>query len=128
MEGFLPLLDELTPAFDTLNNVRVINELDLKSPVNVVRVPVFVNEKPNDHSLLGLHPAMKNRSIQKRSHFRDRCSLEARAGGRTLVLGRYTVSTIQQRMKLDLEVGGYAPGHYVLPSRDDAHSTAGLFQ
>jgi hypothetical protein len=52
MEVFLPLLDELTPTSDTSNTVSVISELYLKPPVNVVRVRVFLEKKPNDHSLL----------------------------------------------------------------------------
>jgi hypothetical protein len=53
MEVFLPLFDELTPASGILNTVGLIGELSL----NVVRV--FVKEKSNDCSLLGLHPAVK---------------------------------------------------------------------
>jgi hypothetical protein len=60
MEVFLPLPNELTPASDTLNTVSVIGELCLKPPVNVVGVRVFVKEKPNAHSLLGLHPVVKD--------------------------------------------------------------------
>jgi hypothetical protein len=57
MEIFSLLPEELTPASDTSNTVRFIGELRLKSPVNVVRI--FLKEKPNDHSLLVLHPTVK---------------------------------------------------------------------
>jgi hypothetical protein len=66
MEVFSPLPDELTPASDTSNAVGVIGELCLKPPVNLVRVRVLLKEKRNDHSLLGLHPAVKNLDVQRR--------------------------------------------------------------
>jgi hypothetical protein len=59
MELFSSLPDELTSASDTSNTVSTIGELCLKPAVNVVRVRVFLNETPNDHSLLVLHPAVK---------------------------------------------------------------------
>jgi hypothetical protein len=59
MEVFLPLPDERTPTFGTSKTVNVIGELGLKPPGNIVRVRIFVKEKPNDHSLLVLHPAGK---------------------------------------------------------------------
>jgi hypothetical protein len=65
MKVFSPLPDELTPASDTLNIVGVIGELCLKPPVNVVPVRVLLKEKPNNHSLLGLHPAVKNLDEQR---------------------------------------------------------------
>jgi hypothetical protein len=46
--------------------VGVIGELCLKLPVNVVHVCVLVKEKPNDHSLLALHPAVRNLNIPGR--------------------------------------------------------------
>jgi hypothetical protein len=55
----LLLHDELTPASDTLNTVSVFGELCLKSHVNVVRARIFPKEKPNDHSLSVLDPAVK---------------------------------------------------------------------
>jgi hypothetical protein len=63
MEVFSPLPDELIPASDALNTVGVIGELCLKPPVNVVRVRVLLKEKPNDHSSLVLHPAVKNLNL-----------------------------------------------------------------
>jgi hypothetical protein len=69
MEVFSPLSDELTPAYDTSNTVSVIGELCLKSPVHVARVHVLLKEKPNDHSLLILHPAVKKLNVQRSSHF-----------------------------------------------------------
>jgi hypothetical protein len=65
MDVFLPLRDELTPASDTLNAVSITGELYLKPPVNAVRVPVFLKEELNDHSLLVLHPAVKNLQAQR---------------------------------------------------------------
>jgi hypothetical protein len=59
MEIFSPLSGELTAASDTSKNVSLIGELCLKPPVNVVRVRIFLKAKPNDHSLLALHPAAK---------------------------------------------------------------------
>jgi hypothetical protein len=66
MDLFSPLLDELTPAFDSSNTVSIIGELCLKPPVNVVRVRVSLKKKSNDHSSLGLHQAVKNRKAQRR--------------------------------------------------------------
>jgi hypothetical protein len=72
MEVFSPLSDQLTltlrPPSDTSNPVGVIGELCMKSPVNVVRVRVRVllREKPSDHSLLILHPAVNNLNVQRR--------------------------------------------------------------
>jgi hypothetical protein len=57
MEIFSPLSGELTAASHTSNNGNVIGELCLKPPVNVIRV--LPKAKPNDHSLLALHPAAK---------------------------------------------------------------------
>jgi hypothetical protein len=49
--------------------------------VNTVHISIrfFLTEKLNDHSLLVLHPAVKNLHVQRRSHFMDRRSLSARA-------------------------------------------------
>jgi hypothetical protein len=69
MEVFSPLPDELTPASDTSNTRSVISELCLKPPVNIFRVCVLLEEKLNGHSLLMLHPAAKNLSIQRYEHF-----------------------------------------------------------
>jgi hypothetical protein len=57
----------------------VIDELCLKPLVHVVRVRVFRREKPNDHSLLVLHPAPKNRKAIDVNICPNRCSLSARA-------------------------------------------------
>jgi hypothetical protein len=65
MEAFSPLPDELTLASDTSNTVGGIGEPCLKPPVNVVCVRVLLEEKPNDHSLLVLHPAVKNLNVQR---------------------------------------------------------------
>jgi hypothetical protein len=59
MEVFSPLPDELTSMSNTSNTVSIIGELCLKSPVNVVRIRVVLQEKSNDHSLLVLHPTVK---------------------------------------------------------------------
>jgi hypothetical protein len=62
------LPDELTPADETSNTVGVIGQLCLKLHATVVRVRVRVllKEKPNDHSLLVLYPAVKNLEAQRR--------------------------------------------------------------
>jgi hypothetical protein len=65
MDIFSPLPDELTSTFDTSNIVNVIGELWPKSHVTVVRVGMFPKEKPNDHSLPVLHPALSNLNIQR---------------------------------------------------------------
>jgi hypothetical protein len=44
---------------DTSNVVRAVGELRLKPAVNIVGVRVFIQKKPNDHSLPALHPAVK---------------------------------------------------------------------
>jgi hypothetical protein len=49
----------LTPAYGTSKTGVAIGEPCLKPPVNVVWARVFRKEKPNDHSLLVLHPAVK---------------------------------------------------------------------
>jgi hypothetical protein len=64
MEVFSLLPDEPTPASDTSNDVSVIDELYLKSLVNVVNIRVFLKEKPNDHSLLVPHPVVKNLNVE----------------------------------------------------------------
>jgi hypothetical protein len=69
MEVFSPLSDELTPTSDTSNTEGVIGELCLKSPLNVVRIYILLKEKPNDHSLLIIHPAVKNLNVQRFHHF-----------------------------------------------------------
>jgi hypothetical protein len=69
MEVFSPLPDELTPAPDTSNPVRVIGELCLKPHMNVVRFRVCLKEKSNDHLLLILHPGVKNPKVQRRYYF-----------------------------------------------------------
>jgi hypothetical protein len=74
---FSHLPDELTHASDTSNTVCMI-KLCLKPPLNVIRVRVFLKEKPNDHSLLALHPAVKNLNTQRDEHFKRRDFLEAR--------------------------------------------------
>jgi hypothetical protein len=79
MEVFSPLPDERTRASDTSNTVAVIGELCLKPPVNVVRIRVLVKEKPNEHSLLVLDPAVKISTYRNISISNDRCSLSARA-------------------------------------------------
>jgi hypothetical protein len=93
MEAFSPLPDELTPASDTSNTVKFINELCLKLSVNVVRVRVFLKEKPNDHSLVGRHPKVKNLNIEELSIFEERCSLDGGPGCLAMVLGRSTLLT-----------------------------------
>jgi hypothetical protein len=71
MEVFPPLPDELTSTPRSSNTEGVISELCLKPPVNGVhvRVRVILKEKANDHSLLVLHPAVKNVDVQKCQHF-----------------------------------------------------------
>jgi hypothetical protein len=69
MEVFSPLPDELTPASDISNTLAVIGKLFLKPRVNIVRVRVLLKEKPNDHSLVLLHPAVKNVNVERCSHF-----------------------------------------------------------
>jgi hypothetical protein len=71
MVVFSPLRDELTPASHTSNTVGVIGELYLKPPVNVVRacVRVILKEKSNEHSLLVIHPALKNLNVERCEHF-----------------------------------------------------------
>jgi hypothetical protein len=78
-EVFSPLPDELTPVSDTPNTGSVIGELDLKFPANVVGIRVFLKEKPNDHSLLGLHSTVKNLNVQKHESFQG--SLFSRGEG-----------------------------------------------
>jgi hypothetical protein len=79
MKVFSPLPDELKPAPDTSNLGSIIGKLSLKPLVNVIGVLIFLKEKPNDRSLLVLHPAMKNINMQECQHFSNRCSLQARS-------------------------------------------------
>jgi hypothetical protein len=66
MEIFSPFRDELTATSDTSNALSIIGEPYLKLPVNVVRVRVFLQGKPNDQSSFVLHPAVKNLHEQRR--------------------------------------------------------------
>jgi hypothetical protein len=47
------------PAPDTSNTANLIGELHLKPAVNVVRVRVFLTEKPDGHPLFVFDPAAK---------------------------------------------------------------------
>jgi hypothetical protein len=112
MEIFSPLPDKLTPAPDTSNTVRVIGELCLKSPMNVVRVRAFPQDKPIDHSLLELDPAVENTNVLRRGHFQWLLLSRQAPECPALMLGRYTGLGVEEHMKLCLEIGGYGHGHY----------------
>jgi hypothetical protein len=105
MEVFSPLRDMPTSAYDTSNTINVIGELFLKPLANPVRVSVFPKKKPNNRSLFGLHPAVKNLNIQRHQHFFRIAALSRRGRGcPALVFEMYTGLAIQQCMKLCSEV------------------------
>jgi hypothetical protein len=104
MEIFSPVHDELIPTSDTSTPVLVIGELHLKPPVNVVGVCAFLQQKPNDHPLFVLHPAVKNLNVPRHSH--DSGSLLSRCKSPALVFGRHTVLAVKYCMRVCLEVSG----------------------
>jgi hypothetical protein len=118
-EVFSTLLHVLTRAADSLPTVASIFELRLKLPMNLVRHEVFLVEKSNNHSSVGVHSA-------KRNPTRPWWPAKLITIFRPLNLERRDDSINKVNNRLDIHWHGNSDCHYLLTALYTSNSTCDL--